>query len=180
MAEIILVTGAVRSGKSSYAQQAAEKASPSRLFIATALPLDTEMRDRIARHRAERHARNWQTVEAPVEIAPAIAAAPPDASIVVDCLTLWITNLMSHHAGLGRPLTRDILEQTIGDVITACATRARPVIFVTNEVGWGIVPENALAREFRDLSGWCSQFFAARARWVVLMVCGIPVAIKSA
>ncbi|SEM97485.1 adenosylcobinamide kinase /adenosylcobinamide-phosphate guanylyltransferase [Sphingomonas gellani] len=164
-----LVVGGARSGKSRHAQSLAERAGGDMVFIATAQAFDGEMRDRIARHRADRDQR-WRTVEAPVDLARAIAAADaPDATIFVDCLTLWASNLLLGEHDVDRHLRE--VEQTLA------GARGR-VLLVTNEVGWGIVPDNALARRFRDIAGRINQAIAARADEVILMVAGIATTIK--
>ena len=126
------------------------------------------MAARIAEHRARRGG-EWQTVEAPRDIAVALAAVPAGAAALVDCLTLWLTNVMLVGADVDAEIAR--LER-------ALEGRTGPVVLVANEVGLGIVPENALARRFRDAAGRLNQAMAARADRVVLMVAGIPVQVK--
>lgn len=172
---VTLVLGGARSGKSRRAQALAEAEGAEateagrRIFIATAQGFDAEMRDRIARHRADRDAR-WQTVEAPVDLAAAIAAADaPDTLLLVDCLTLWTSNLLLADRPLDPAL--DALCDTLGSI------RGR-VVLVSNEVGWGIVPDNALARRFRDWAGIVNQRVAAAADRVELVVAGLPMVLK--
>jgi adenosylcobinamide kinase/adenosylcobinamide-phosphate guanylyltransferase len=126
------------------------------------------MAARIAEHRSRR-GEQWQTVEAPLDLAAALQAAPTSAAVLVDCLTLWLSNLMFAE--------RDIAE-SIQRLEGAMAARNGPLVLVTNEVGFGIVPDNALARRFRDLQGLMNQRIAARADRVVLMVAGIPMVVK--
>jgi adenosylcobinamide kinase/adenosylcobinamide-phosphate guanylyltransferase len=165
---LTLVLGGARSGKSRYAE-ATVMATPSPwIYIATAEPFDDEMKARIAEHRGRR-GRQWQTIEAPLDLANAIAAAPPAATVLVDCLTLWLNNLMFKE--------RDIDAET-ERLETALGARQAPVVLVSNEVGSGIVPENAEARRFRDLQGRLNQRIAARADRVVLLVAGLPLMIK--
>lgn len=173
MSEIVLVTGGARSGKSRLALDMAEKVEAgTRIFIATCVPMDREMRDRVARHRAERGS-DWTTLEVPVLLPEAIKQhAGPGTVVLVDCLTLWINNLLANGeterkiAGRTQQLVR-ALDQAEGDVI-----------LVSNEVGCGIVPENLLARLFRDLAGFANQAVAAQADRVVWMVSGLPVTVK--
>ena len=167
---VTLVLGGARSGKSRRAQALAEAASVDRrVFIATAQAFDAEMRERIDRHRADRDGR-WRTVEAPVDLAAAIALADaPDALLLVDCLTLWTSNLLLADHPLDPAL--DALCDTLASV------RGR-VVLVSNEVGWGIVPDNALARRFRDWAGIVNQRVAAAAGRVELVVAGLPVVLK--
>jgi adenosylcobinamide kinase/adenosylcobinamide-phosphate guanylyltransferase len=174
MAEIILITGGARSGKSAHALELAN-GHAQRIFIATAEAFDDEMRERIARHRDER-GDAWETIEAPLDLAAAIEGVhDPSAVIVVDCLTVWLGNLMHHDAEFGE--AAPILQQTLEAVRYA---QAAHVILVTNEVGMSIVPENALARRFRDLAGRVNQRFAAISDQVILTVCGQALTIKRA
>jgi adenosylcobinamide kinase/adenosylcobinamide-phosphate guanylyltransferase len=166
---IHLVIGAARSGKSRYAESVAQESGLTKLYLATARVLDEEMAARVTRHKLDRGV-GWFTVEEPIALAEAIAnRAAPDRVILVDCLTLWLTNLM-------------IEGEDIAGHVAALATaleRARgPVVLVSNEVGGGIVPDNAMAREFRDLQGRLNQDMAALASHVTLVVAGIPLAIK--
>lgn len=167
--QTLLVTGGARSGKSRYAQHWAESRSGALVFIATAQAFDTEMEDRIARHRCDRGPR-WSTVEEPFDLAAAIDLhARPDAVVLVDCLTLWASNLILQDRDPYPPLAE--LARAIG------AARG-PLALVTNEVGMGIVPDNSLGRSFRDVAGHVNQAVAAACESVVLMVSGIPVTIK--
>lgn len=172
MAHVILVTGGARSGKSAYALRRAEGFA-RRCFIATAVAFDDETRDRIARHREERGA-VWETIEAPHDVAGVLNGIDdPRAAVVVDCLTVWMGNLM--HADPACTETAppcDALVDALGH------SRAGTVILVTNEVGMSIVPENALARRFRDVAGRLNQRVAAAADEVVLTVCGQALVIK--
>ena len=127
------------------------------------------MRERIDRHRADRDAR-WRTVEAPLDLAAAIAAADaPDALLLVDCLTLWTSNLL---------LADQLLDPSLDALCAALAAARGRVVLVSNEVGWGIVPDNALARRFRDLAGIVNQRVAAAADRVELVVAGLPMVLK--
>ena len=161
-----LILGGARSGKTSLALRRAE-AGPGRLvMIATAEALDDEMAERIARHRAER-APEWRTIEASLELAEALEGLAADEVAVVDCLTLWLSNLM--HA------ERDVDAET-ARLIAALAGRA--VILVSNEVGLGIVPETVLGRRFRDAAGRMNQAVAAAADHVLLVAAGLPLVLK--
>lgn len=157
---LVLVGGGARSGKSRWALDRARKRGGRLVYIATAEALDDEMSVRIARHRAER-GDEFETVEEPRELAKAIRSAQGDA-IVVDCLTLWLANVM------------DDTEETIA----AAQEHAAEVICVTNEVGCAIVPDNALAREFRDRAGIMNQRFAEAASEVYWMVFGQALRVK--
>jgi adenosylcobinamide kinase/adenosylcobinamide-phosphate guanylyltransferase len=163
-----LVLGGARSGKSRHAETLVTALPPPWIYVATAEPLDEEMAARIAEHRTRRDNR-WRTVEAPRDLAGALAAAPPDASILVDCLTLWLSNLMLAQADLEVEMER--LEAALSQMMGS-------VVLVANEVGLGIVPDNALARRFRDAAGNLNQRLAARADRVVLLVAGIALKVK--
>ncbi len=165
--------GGCRSGKSSYALETARKYSgDNKIFVATCIPYDEEMKQRVARHQQER-SRRWHTVEAPLHLPEAILEASGQASVLlVDCLTLWINNLLMENHD-----SEQILNQ-IQNLTEAVSSATCPVILVSNEVGTGIVPENTLARLYRDLVGWANQAVAACADQVVWSVAGIPVIIK--
>ena len=164
---VILIGGGSRSGKSRYALELAQQRGARRpMFLATAQALDGEMAERIRKHREER-GDGFVTLEEPFELAAALRALPDCDTVVVDCLTLWVSNLML--AGRGIPTE---------ELIAAARATAATVVFVSNEVGCGIVPENALARQFRDLAGALNQRVAAAADEVYWMVFGIPVKVK--
>ena len=167
MAErLILITGGVRSGKSRKALSLAEPYA-EKLFIATAESRDGEMHERIVRHRTERGA-GWHTVEEPLDLARTMEVFP-NAVAVVDCLTLWTANAMA----------ADIpIEPALEAFLAAAARRTAPVIVVTNEVGWGIVPEYESGRRFRDLAGLANQRVAAAADAVWLTVSGLALRLK--
>jgi adenosylcobinamide kinase / adenosylcobinamide-phosphate guanylyltransferase len=165
---LTLVLGGARSGKSDYAESLVTAFAPPWIYVATAEPLDDEMRSRIAEHRARRGA-DWRLIEAPRDIADAIARAPAGSAVLVDCLTLWLSNLVLADADV----------EAESDRLGGALAQARgPVILVSNEVGFGIVPANALARRFRDAQGRLNQRVAARADRVVLMVAGLPLVVK--
>jgi adenosylcobinamide kinase / adenosylcobinamide-phosphate guanylyltransferase len=178
MAEIILITGGSRSGKSSRAQTMAEALPGPRIYIATALPLDDEMSARIAKHQTQRQATPWVTIEEPLALSGALLKTRDSRVRLVDCLTLWINNLLYEAEQQGRAMTEDDMVRHCRDVLTTCAALDGTVIFVANEVGLGIVPDNPLSRNFRDLAGRCNQTLAAGADEVILVVCGQPLWIK--
>lgn len=170
---IALVIGGCRSGKSAHAQLLAEKSAPKRIYVATCVPRDPEMQERVRRHQKDRDA-SWSTIETPVDISGVIREhAESGTVLLVDCLTLWITNLLLD-AG-----TVEAVEEQAAVLVNALAGAQGPVILVSNEVGQGIVPENRLARQFRDLAGHVNQVVAGCADQVIWMVAGIPVTIKS-
>jgi len=169
MTEIILVTGGARSGKSKFAEERAARHVGPRIYIATAQPLDTEMAERIARHKTARGDR-WRTEEVPLALVEALRATDGEGVRLVDCLTLWLSNVM--HAGADPSGEADALAECLQG-------QASPVVLVTNEVGQGIVPDNPLARRFRDAAGLLNQRIAQVADEVVLVVSGLPVVLKS-
>lgn len=180
MARLILVTGGSRSGKSRYALALAETLGQPRLFIATCPVVDDEMRARIAKHQQARHRSSWHTIEETIDLVGAIRSAHTFDVILIDCLTLWINNLMYDAEQAGQPIEEEHVEQRCRDVLDACRDHTGTVVFVTNEVGTGVVPDNAAARLFRDLVGRANQVIAERADGVTLMTCGVPQHIKGA
>ncbi|HOF04893.1 MAG TPA: bifunctional adenosylcobinamide kinase/adenosylcobinamide-phosphate guanylyltransferase [Syntrophales bacterium] len=228
MARIVLITGGSRSGKSAFAQELAESLAEERIYIATCPVVDGEMAARIARHRRDREARSWRTIEEETALAGALGWGADTGVVLVDCLTLWINNLLYAAQQHGATLTEDDIAGKAREVLqaarsgtagaavdpvppiipagaepsgsapertapgrvvgpeTAAGPAAAPtadgggrtVIFVTNEVGMGIVPGHPGGRLFRDLAGRCNQVFAREADAVVFMVSGIPLWIK--
>jgi len=163
-----LVLGGARSGKTRHAMTCA-KIQPERIYLATAEAWDDEMRARIQQHQKERDA-TWSTVEEPLEICRVLKQIDrPKCAIVVDCLTLWLNNLMA--------ADRDI-DGATDDVVAAVAQAASDIIFVSNEVGLGIVPENALARHFRDAQGRLNQRIAASVDQVDFIAAGLAMTLK--
>lgn len=163
-----LILGGVRSGKSRHAEALIEAHPSAWRYLATAQPLDEEMAERIAAHQARRSA-GWITVEAPLDLAGALAEAPDGQPVLIDCLTIWLSNVML--AG------RD--PEAEADRLAAALARPRgPWIAVANEVGLGVIPDNALARRFCDAAGRLNQTIAATADHVVLMVAGQPLRVR--
>jgi adenosylcobinamide kinase/adenosylcobinamide-phosphate guanylyltransferase len=167
MSKIRLILGGARSGKSRFAEGLAMHHAGPRTYLATAEASDDEMTARIARHRADRESDGWTTLETPLDPAPAIAAA--EGLVLLDCITVWLGNLMHYE--------RDIPQALDGLAAALAATHAE-VIVVSNEVGLSIVPENAMARRFRDAQGRANQRLAALAQEAYLVVAGIPLKIK--
>lgn len=168
---ITLVTGGARSGKSQHALKLAME-HEHRVFIATAQAMDSEMTDRIAKHKAER-GDSFTTIEEPFDLATALRQIPADTDLVlIDCLTVWIANLMYKHGD-----DADSFPE-ITDLLSALTNTSLNIIIVTNEVGMGIVPDNAASRNFRDIAGRLNQDIAAIADSVVLTVSGLPLELK--
>jgi adenosyl cobinamide kinase/adenosyl cobinamide phosphate guanylyltransferase len=169
---LVLVTGGARSGKSRFAEERLAALAPGGpwRYAATAEALDDEMRARIAHHRARRGA-PWRTVEAPRALADAVRA-PVEAAVLVDCITIWLSNLMLDGA------SDDALLAAADELAAAARAAGVPVVFVTNEVGGGIVPIDPLARRFRDVAGWVNQRLASACDEVFLVAAGLPLKLR--
>jgi adenosylcobinamide kinase / adenosylcobinamide-phosphate guanylyltransferase len=170
---LTLLLGGARSGKSALAVARARAFAGPVVFVATAEALDAEMARRIERHRAERDP-GWRTIEAPIELADALAAAPAAACAIVDCLSLWVANLVQH--GLGE----DEVAELARAAAALAAARPGPTIAVSNEVGMGVVPEYELGRRYRDALGRANSAWAARAEEALLVVAGRTLALERA
>lgn len=166
--KLTFIIGGARSGKSAHAETLATVLPSPWTYIATAQAYDDEMRERIALHRSRR-GEGWATIDAPLDLAGTLEALPDDRPVLVDCLTLWLTNhmLAEHDLDLECRRLADVLSRPRG-----------PWFVVSNEVGQGIVPDNALARRFRDAAGRLNQLVAAVADTVLLMVAGLPLKVK--
>jgi adenosylcobinamide kinase/adenosylcobinamide-phosphate guanylyltransferase len=170
---IVLITGGARSGKSSYAECRAKELGQRLLYVATAEAKDEEMTQRIAEHK-KRRANQWITIEEPFELPGALKRQRNKTEcVLVDCLTLWISNLLLRRDG-------QYVRQKVAELLDILPALDFHIVLVTNEVGWGIVPDNPLARKFRDLAGWSNQRIAEAAGEVILMVAGLPVFVKEA
>lgn len=177
MGKVILVTGGVRSGKSSFSLSLAEKYNTTKkVFIATAEVCDEEMAQRAKNHQVERGV-SWDTVEAGVELANAIQSCSSETSIIVDCLTVWLGNVW-YKKGDSDEILSDAINELAEALILWQTERSGQLVFVTNEVGWGIVPESATVRQYRDWAGRLNQRIAQIADEVFLVISGIPTKIK--
>jgi adenosylcobinamide kinase/adenosylcobinamide-phosphate guanylyltransferase len=168
MRSLHFVLGGARSGKSRHAERLIEATPAPWHYIATAQAFDDEMRERIAVHRARREGA-WQTHDAPLVLPDVLEKLPARETVLVDCLTLWLSNLMLNDHD-PKPATERL--------VAALAAREGTTVLVSNEVGYGIVPENALARRFRDEAGFLNQKIAAVADSVTLVVAGLPMKVK--
>jgi adenosylcobinamide kinase/adenosylcobinamide-phosphate guanylyltransferase len=166
---LTLVLGGARSGKSRHAQILAMATPPPWIYVATAQALDEEMSERIAKHKAAR-GDGWSTIEEPIELVRAVAEAPESAPVVVDCITLWLTNLM---------LGQHDVDSAMAEFIKCLDRRRAPTIVVSSEVGTGLVPETPLGRAFRDQAGLTNQRLAVSAQQVLYMVAGLAMKLKA-
>jgi adenosylcobinamide kinase/adenosylcobinamide-phosphate guanylyltransferase len=178
MGKLILITGGVRSGKSNYAQQLAGNSGKKVLFVATAEALDNEMRSRITEHRKARPP-EWQTLEAAIGIGDQIRSNISGSDIViVDCITLLLNNIFSREYRDTRSSVEITTNNEMSNLLNQIQEIPATFIIVTNEIGSGIVPDNEMARLYRDLLGKANQKLAKQAEEVFLMIAGIPVRIK--
>jgi adenosylcobinamide kinase / adenosylcobinamide-phosphate guanylyltransferase len=167
---LTLVLGGARSGKSRHAEALARATGLNRVYVATAEAFDAEMRDRITRHRADRAGDGWTTIEAPLDLPGTISRhAAAGTVLLIDCLTLWLSNVMLAE--------RDLAEQESA-LLQALTTARSPIILVSNEVGMSIVPETPLGRRFRDAQGRLNQRVAALADHVAFVAAGLPLTLK--
>ncbi len=166
---LIYVTGGARSGKSRFAEGLAGGEGGQVTYLATAQAFDDEMTERIGRHRSDRP-QSWTTLEEPLDLTAVLART--EGVVLLDCLSLWVSNLMLR----GDP--DELILRATDALIDAQAVRRSPLIAVSNEVGSGIVPDNALARRYRDTLGWVNQRFAAASDEAWLLVSGLPVRLR--
>ncbi len=177
MGKIVLISGGARSGKSTFALKlASEKSSLQKLFIATAVVFDDEMRLRVEKHKQERGS-EWETIESPYELPKTVENLPSQTVAVVDCLSVWLGNIWYKYGNDDKTLSSHI--SSLHDSIqTWKAKNYGEIILVTNEVGWGIIPSDAATRRYRDWAGILNQHIGKVASEVYLCVCGIPMQIK--
>ena len=165
---IIYISGGARSGKSSFAQKLAEQLSPHPIYLATAQAYDAEMSDRIRRHQSDRDAR-WRTHEEPIDLCQALSGYSSGDVIVIDCLTLWLSNIL---------LAEKNVKMEEDKLVSHLKNQQATLIVVSNEVGMGIVPDNALARSFRDVAGRLNQTVAAVSDEAFVLISGLPLRLK--
>lgn len=170
LAPLTLITGGAKSGKSRFAERLVTESGLRRLYLATAQVWDAEMRVKVDAHLADRGP-GWHTLEAPRDIAAALHEVGPADAVLLDCATMWLTNVM---------LAEGDLKAEVAGLLAALAACPAPVVVVTNELGWSIVPDNALARRFRDAQGRLNQDLAAQAGLVVAVIAGLPLVLKGA
>lgn len=179
MSEIILITGGTRSGKSSFALERGEALGWKRAFVATCPVCDAEMMERIARHKEERACRGWDTLEEEIDLKGIAEKVRDYEVLVIECLTLWISNWLYRFETSGSFENAEMkIIQELDALLRVLEKNNHHTLFVSNEVGMGIVPDNPLARLFRDISGRCNQKIASKASEVILMSCGLPLWLK--
>ncbi len=175
---MIYVSGGCRSGKSSFAQNLAESGTGSKAYVATCPRIDSEMDERILKHQQDREGAGWTTVEEPCDLAQAVRTVCDFDIVLIDCLTLWVNNLLYRAEQQGTELTEELISEECDRVIAECYKHRGQIILVTNEVGMGLVPEHALTRRYRDLIGRCNQKFAGAADEAFFVVSGLPLKLK--
>lgn len=168
LSHFTLVLGGAASGKSAFAESLVTNGPNTPVYIATSQVFDAEMEDKVAAHRTMRGT-NWHTIEEPLDIAAALALAPLGSPVLIDCATLWLTNII---------LRDDEVDAATHALVDAIARHPDPVVIVSNEVGYGIVPENALSRRFRNAQGRLNQQIAQQADCVVSVMAGLPLVLK--
>ncbi len=167
-AQITLVLGGASSGKSAYAERLVTASGRRRIYLATAQAFDQEMEAKIAAHRSQRGP-DWRTIDAPHDLAAALAALPEGHAVLLDCATMWLSN---------RLLAEADIETEIEPLLDALSRCASPVVIVSNEVGLCVVPDTPLARRFRDLQGMLNRRIAERSSRVIAVMAGLPLALK--
>jgi adenosylcobinamide kinase/adenosylcobinamide-phosphate guanylyltransferase len=171
--ESVLILGGARSGKSVYAQQRAQDWEGRLVYLATAEGKDAEMRKRIARHRALRRSRRWETIEEPLEVVWQLKELDGSiGAVVLDCVTLWVSNALLNNQ-------REMVENQVAELMEEIPLLPFHFLAVSNEVGLGLVPDTPVGREYRDLLGWVNQQLAKVCKEVVFMAAGLPLKLKS-
>jgi len=180
MGQCIFIVGGARSGKSDFALDLAEKSLSSEKYYLATCPVfdqtDPDMESRIEKHKAGRQGRGWQTIEEEIDLCQAVANLPDAAVLLIDCLTLWVSNLLHQKGSSG--IDEDGIKLRIEKLFKLCRGRSGDTLMVSGEVGCGVIPENEIARRFRDLVGRCNQIAGQSADSVFMVTCGIPVKIK--
>ena len=175
---LIYISGGSRSGKSRYAELRATQLPGPRTYIATCPVIDDEMDERIANHRRRREESDWLTLEEPLDLVQALDQCQNSSVVLVDCLTLWINNLLYRAQQLHKEISEADIAVLCADVTAAARQGERTVIFVTNELGMGLVPADQVSRLYRDLIGRCNQVLAKHADEAIFIVSGCPIFLK--
>ncbi len=179
MGRLILITGGARSGKSDYALQRALQLDGEHFFFATCPVVDPEMDERVRRHKAERKEAEWKTVEEEILLAKRLLELPRHSVCLLDCLTLWVNNLMYAAQKADILFREDEMQEKCEELIGAAGQYGGTLLCVSNEVGLGIVPDNPAARLYRDLVGRCNRLIAGAADEVIFVSCGLPLSLKN-
>ncbi len=174
--KLIFILGGARSGKSAYALKLTEAMAGKKLYLATAQALDKEMAEKIKNHKKQRGSK-WTTIEEPIKVADVIRWDKKHDVLLLDCLTLWVSNLMSKESGV-RSQKSEVIYKNINQLISTCKNSKANIVVVSNEVGLGIVPDNPLARRFRDIAGYANQKMAEAADEVYFVAAGMPMRMK--
>lgn len=175
---LIYISGGCRSGKSVYAQELAENFPGRRVYLATCPRIDEEMDRRIELHQQQRENKGWTTIEVPLNLGAAVQQAEDFDVLLIDCLTLWINNLLYQAEQEGCSLTEKQIDDHCKKLVEICRQRGQIVIFVTNEVGMGLVPADTISRHYRDCLGRCNQTIAKLVDEAVFIVSGLPLILK--
>ncbi len=178
MSHLIYISGGCRSGKSHYAQQLAEGLPGQHAYIATCPQIDREMAERIELHQQQRAGRGWHTIDAPINLGDAIENAEKFDVLLIDCLTLWINNLLYTAEQRGDILDEHDIQHKCQELITLCRRQSQTIIFVSNELGMGLVPVDSTSRRYRDCLGRCNQTVAQNCDKAVFMVSGLPLVLR--
>ncbi|VAX19023.1 Adenosylcobinamide kinase / Adenosylcobinamide-phosphate guanylyltransferase [hydrothermal vent metagenome] len=178
MARLVFVTGGCRSGKSGYALSFAEKLAGPKFYIATCNPCDDEMDARVKRHKNERDSTVWKTIEEPIDLLSAMKKVENGGVVLIDCVTLWISNLMHDLRDKNNDEIENEILQSVRRFLFELEKTDATVVIVSNEVGMGIAPANDVARLFRDIAGRVNQLFAASSGDVYFMASGLPMILK--
>lgn len=178
MSNLILITGGARSGKSDYAQLRAEAIAGEHFFVASCPVVDSEMDERIRRHKQDRQNGKWETIEEEVDLSGVIDRLPTGSVCLIDCLTLWVNNLMYQSESAGKEFAEDEMRLQVKQFLQSAQSFTGTLFCVSNEVGMGVVPDNPLARKYRDCVGRCNRLIAAAADEVILVSCGLPLFLK--
>ena len=178
MGHLIYISGGCRSGKSDYAQQLAESLPGKRAYLATCPVIDDEMSDRIELHQQQRSGRGWKTIETPLELIETIKQTNDFNVLLIDCLTLWVNNLLYAAEQQGQTLSEHDIQKKCAELLTTCRQQSQTIIFVSNELGMGLVPIDATSRRYRDCLGRCNQTIAQSCDEAIFMVSGLPVTLR--